>query len=130
MILPGTILPEAENYTTLLGIVVSDDSDKDVLRVPFSPNVEGQYGFVHGGAIAGLLEATAYRCLYRHIDPTAAIRPVTMNIDYLRAARIADTFATGTIKFRSKRTFIVESKAWQTDPHKSVAEGRWYFLVG
>lgn len=124
------ILPEAENYTALLGIVVSEDgNDGDVLRMPFSPNVEGQYGFVHGGAIAGMLEAAAYRCLYRHVDPTAAIRPVTMNIDYLRAARIADSFATGTIKFRSKRTIIVESRAWQADPQKSVAEGRWYFLV-
>ena len=98
--------------------------------MPFHEDVVGRPGFLHGGAIAGLLEFAAYGALTRAAgEQLKSIKPVTVTVDYLRGGIDRDTLAEGIVERLGKRLANVEAIAWQDDRAKPIATARITFLL-
>jgi uncharacterized protein (TIGR00369 family) len=117
-------------YAKLLGLRI-DDFDGDCrLVMPFSDDVIGRPGFLHGGAIAGLLEFAAFTTLARAIgDAAVGMKPITVTVDYLRGGGGHDTFAAAQIQRLGSRMANVEATAWQSDRDTPIASARLNFLL-
>jgi uncharacterized protein (TIGR00369 family) len=103
-----------------------------VLRfvMPFHDDVVGRPGFLHGGAIAGLLEFAAFTALDRALGDERVVRkPVTVTVDYMRGGTAQDTYAEAVIERLGKRLANVEAFAWQGEPGKPIASARINFLL-
>ena len=62
--------------------------------MPFREEVVGRPGFLHGGAIAGLLEFAALGTLYEALGGReATARPINVSVDFMRGGTDHDTFA-------------------------------------
>lgn len=117
-------------YARLLDLRLIDDGRRVVM--PFRDDVMGRPGFLHGGAIAGLLEFTAFTTLARALgDELAALKPITITVDYMRAGAeaLGDSFAEAVIERLGKRIANVEAVAWQQDRAKPIAAARINFLI-
>ena len=113
-----------------LGIVPHDDDD--LIVMPFGNDVLGRPGFLHGGAIAGLLEFAAFTALAKALgEESATMKPVTITVDYMRGGTeaLGDTFAAAHIERLGKRIANVEALAWQQDRSKPIAAARINFLI-
>lgn len=98
--------------------------------MPFHEDVVGRPGYLHGGAIAGLLEFAAFTSLARAIgDPAVVMKPINVTVDYMRGATDRDTFATAEIQRLGGRIANVEAVAWQADRSKLIASARLNFLL-
>ncbi|MCY7338496.1 MAG: PaaI family thioesterase [Sphingomonas bacterium] len=118
-------------YARLLGL--REEPSDSGLRVimPFGDDVVGRPGFLHGGAIAGLLEFAAMSTLKRALGGAAVMKPVTLTVDYMRggSAALGDTFAEALIERLGNRIANVEAFAWQQDRAKPIAAARINFLL-
>ncbi|WP_309662560.1 PaaI family thioesterase [Sphingomonas sp.] len=117
-------------YAQLLRLRIDDSVDDLRLVMPFHDDVVGRPGYLHGGAIAGLLEFAAFTTLARAIgDPAVAMKPITVTVDYMRGGTPRDTFATAEIQRLGNRIANVEATAWQTEPSSPIASARLNFLL-
>jgi uncharacterized protein (TIGR00369 family) len=117
-------------YARLLQLRTEGDGGSLRFVMPFHDDVVGRPGYLHGGAIAGLLEFAAFTALSRAIsDEAVAMKPVTVTIDYMRGGIPADTFAEAAIERLGKRLANVEAYAWQADRKKPIAAARINFLL-
>ena len=99
--------------------------------MPFHDDVVGRPGFLHGGAIAGLLEFAAFTGLARELgDEVVTMKPVTVTVDYMRGGTPRDTYAEAVIERLGKRLANVEAFAWQNDRARPIAAARINFLLG
>ncbi|MGR6328513.1 PaaI family thioesterase [Sphingomonas sp. XXL09] len=118
-------------YARLLGVTVETKADAAPLIVmPFGDDVLGRPGFLHGGAIAGLLEIAAIAAL-RHalaVEGGGRIKPIGVTVDYMRGGRDKPTFAQGIVSRLGTRIANVDATAWQDDPAKPIARARMNFL--
>lgn len=119
-------------YAALLGIAFDPD-DHGVLLLPFGESVLGRPGFLHGGAIAGLLELAARVAIDRALagDGAEAGRavPATITVDYLRGGRDHPTRAAGHVTRMGRRVGNVEATAWQDARDRPIAAARLTFLL-
>jgi uncharacterized protein (TIGR00369 family) len=97
--------------------------------MPFHEDVVGRPGYLHGGAIAGLLEFAAFTALSRAIGDDVVKKPITVTIDYMRGGTPADTFAEAQIERLGNRMANVEAYAWQVQRDKPIAAARINFLL-
>jgi uncharacterized protein (TIGR00369 family) len=117
-------------YAQLLRLRVDDSGGECRLVMPFHEDVIGRPGYLHGGAIAGLLEFAAFTALARAIgDPAVVTKPITVSVDYMRGGTARDTFATAEIQRLGSRVANVEAVAWQHDRSKLIAAARVNFLL-
>ena len=100
-----------------------DSNGRLVLTMAFETNKMGRPGFLHGGAIAGMLEAVAFTTLAEALDAddNARIKPINVTVNYLRGGRDALTRARATIERLGRRVANVEAIAWQDDPDNPIA---------
>ncbi len=100
-----------------------DDEGRLVLTMAFETNKMGRPGFLHGGAIAGLLETVAFATVAEALEKQdeAVIKPVNVTVNYLRGGRDAVTRARATIERLGRRVANVEAIAWQEDPGSPIA---------
>lgn len=108
-----------------------EEIDGDVrVTMPFHDDVIGRPGFLHGGAIAGLLEFAAFTSLARRIgDDKVAMKPVTVTIDYMRPGLDKETYATAVIERLGSTMANVEAFAWQERRDQPIASARLNFLL-
>ena len=98
--------------------------------MPFREGVVGRPGFLHGGAIAGLLEFAAFTTLRRELgDDSVAMKPITVTVDYMRGGTDRDTFASATVERLGTRIANVEAFAWQKDRASPIASARLNVLL-
>jgi uncharacterized protein (TIGR00369 family) len=121
-------------YAQLLRLRIEDSSDDSaggcLMVMPFHEDVVGRPGYLHGGAIAGLLEFAAFTTLARAIgDPAVAMKPITVTVDYMRGGTPRDTFATAEVQRLGGRIANVEAIAWQTERSSPIASARLNFLL-
>lgn len=100
-----------------------DATGRLIIAMPYGEGVKGRPGFVHGGALAGLLETVAYVTLSEALgaDDRPLLKPVNVTATYMRGAVEATTYARATIERLGKRIANIEAVAWQDDPDKPVA---------
>jgi uncharacterized protein (TIGR00369 family) len=111
-------------YAQTMGFEEQRDADgRLVIAMPYSDGVRGRPGFVHGGALAGLLETVAYATLSEALgeDDRPVIKPVNVTATYMRGAVEMTTYARATIERLGKRIANIEAIAWQDDIEKPVA---------
>jgi len=119
-------------YARLLGLSAEVRDGARIFVMPFRADVVGRPGFLHGGAIAGLLEFAAFEALAAAIDdPAVTMKPVTITIDYMRGGSeaLGDTFADAIIERLGNRIANVEALAWQADKSRPIAAARINFLL-
>ena len=117
-------------YAELLKLRVDGDSSDPRFVMPFHEDVVGRPGYLHGGAIAGLLEFAAFTALTLAIGDEAVVKkPVTVTVDYMRGGTPGDTYAEAVIGRLGKRMANVEAFAWQSERSKPIASARINFLL-
>ena len=98
--------------------------------MPFHEDVIGRPGYLHGGAIAGLLEFAAFTALWRELDNDhVLVKPITVTVDYMRGAGDHETYASAAVERLGARIANVEAFAWQKDRASPVASARVNFLL-
>ena len=120
-------------YAKALGVEAErDENGRTLLTMPFGKNVQGRPHFLHGGAIAGLLEIAAYAALRDALGDdgeTVQIKPITVTTDYMRGGRERLTYAAAVISRLGQRIANAESFAWQESEDKPIAAARMNFLL-
>jgi uncharacterized protein (TIGR00369 family) len=118
-------------YADLLGLRPErDDAGALVWRMPFREAVVGRPGFLHGGAIAGLLEFAALGALHDALGAEPAnIKPINVTVDFMRGGVDQDTFAGAVITRLGSRVANVEAHCWQGDRTKPIAAARMNLLI-
>ncbi len=107
-----------------------DAEGRLVLTMAFAEDKMGRPGFLHGGAIAGMLEAVAYATLAEALgEDTARIKPINVTVTYMRGGRDALTQARATIERLGRRIANVRAIAWQDDPDTPIATARMNLLL-
>ena len=118
-------------YAKLLGLTTRRAEDGTLLWVmPFREQVVGRPGYLHGGAIAGLLEFAALGTLYDALgEQEVIVKPINVTVDFMRGGTEHETFAAATITRLGSRVANVESYAWQLDPKKPIATAHMNLLL-
>jgi uncharacterized protein (TIGR00369 family) len=118
-------------YADLLGLRTERAADGALLWVmPFREAVVGRPGYLHGGAIAGLLEFAALGTVYDLLgEEPARIKPINVTVDFMRGGLDHDTFAAAVVTRLGGRIANVEAHAWQGDREKPIAAARMNLLI-
>jgi uncharacterized protein (TIGR00369 family) len=119
-------------YAQLLGLIAERDGDgAPVLVMPFGNHVLGRPGFLHGGAISGLMEMAAIVALYDALagEGGGEVKPVNVTVDFMRGGRDKPTRSRGIVTRLGTRVANVEATAWQDDPAKPIAAARMNYLI-
>lgn len=119
-------------YAELLGLRTERGADGALLWVmPFREEVVGRPGFLHGGAIAGLLEFAALGTLYEALGEEEGVspKPINVSVDFMRGGTDHDTYASAVITRLGNRVANVEAHAWQQDRAKPIAAARMNLLM-
>jgi uncharacterized protein (TIGR00369 family) len=118
-------------YAALLGIAEEPGEGIPLLVMPFGTSVLGRPGFLHGGALGGLLEMAAIGALKQALgdEDLSRIKPINVTVDYMRGGRDKPTYARGKITRLGTRIANVEAAAWQDDPERPIAVARMNYLI-
>ncbi|MCZ8019777.1 PaaI family thioesterase [Novosphingobium sp.] len=113
-------------YAEALGIVIDhDEAGEPVLRVEFSTRVQGRPGFLHGGAMSGLMEMAAFAALRAELaargEASMQLKPVNIQVEFMRGGTEQVTYAKGTVTRAGRRVALVNAEAWQDDRTKPIA---------
>jgi uncharacterized protein (TIGR00369 family) len=120
-------------YAVALDMAVVDDIDgAPVIAMPFADRVQGRPGYLHGGAISGLLEMAAVAAIHRALQAKgsdSAIKQVNVTIDFMRGGVNHMTYAVGEVTRLGRTMANVEARAWQDDRNKPIAMGYMHYLI-
>jgi uncharacterized protein (TIGR00369 family) len=117
-------------YAKLLNVRFGEDKSGVLVVMPYHDQVTGRPGYLHGGAIAGLLEFAAFSGLARAIDDDSVVmKPVTVTVDYMRPGLERETYATAIIERLGATIANVEAFAWQVQRDQPIASARLNFLL-
>lgn len=118
-------------YAATLGITLAWEDGAPVLVLPFSPGVVGRPGFVHGGAIGGLLEMAAIAALLHALGeaPGVRVKPINVTVHYMRGGRDKPTRASGQVTRLGARIANVTATAWQDDAERPIATARTSYRI-
>ena len=119
-------------YAELLGLSTRRSDDGELLWVmPFREAVVGRPGFLHGGAIAGLLEFAALGTLYDALGEKdeVKVKPINVTVDFMRGGAEHETFAAATVTRLGNRVANVEAHAWQQDRARPIAAAHMNLLL-
>lgn len=121
---------EIPPYAHLLKFRFEEVNGAVQVTMPFHDDVIGRPGFLHGGAIAGLLEFAAFSSLSRKMgDDKVAMKPVTVTVDYMRPGLDRETYATAVIERLGATMANVEAFAWQENRDQPIASAKLNFLL-
>ena len=119
-------------YARFLGIGTRRSDEGELQFVmPFADVVLGRPGYLHGGAIAGLLEFAAFGALFEAIGPREGltVKPINVTVSFMRGGADHDTFAAATVTRLGGRVANVEAHAWQHDRAKPIASAQMNVMV-
>jgi uncharacterized protein (TIGR00369 family) len=108
-----------------------DGDGRLVVFMDFDTSLLGRPGFLHGGAIAGLLESAGFATLTEAIGehPAPRLKPVNVTVTYMRSGLEKRTFARATIERLGRRIANIEVVSWQDDPTKPIAMAQMNMLI-
>ena len=118
-------------YALFLGLRTERGTGGELMFVmPFGDRVTGRPGYLHGGAIAGLLEFAAFGALFEALGADRPqVKPVNVTIQYMRGGTNHDTYAAAEVTRLGKRVANVEAHAWQLDRTKPIAAAQMNVLL-
>nr|MCE2729794.1 PaaI family thioesterase [Sphingomonadaceae bacterium] len=117
-------------YAQALDMTIVDEIDGvPVIGMPFADRVQGRPGYLHGGAISGLLEIAAIAAVHRALQAQgsdSAIKQVNVTVDFMRGGLSQMTYAVGEVTRLGRTMAKVEARAWQDDRDKPIAMGHMH----
>lgn len=119
-------------YAQFLGIGTRRADDGELQFVmPFGDVVLGRPGYLHGGAIAGLLEFAAIGAILEAIGSSegVTVKPINVTVNFLRGGTDHDTYAAATVTRLGNRVANVEAHAWQQDRAKPIAAAQMNVMI-
>lgn len=118
-------------YARMLGLHASLDQGELVVCMPRSEHLVGNpvLPALHGGTVGALLESAAILELLWQKDSAIVPKTITLTVDYLRSARLQDSFARATITKHGRRVANVQVRAYQDSPDKPIATANLHFLL-
>lgn len=118
-------------YAAKLGVTAETTDEGPVVKMRAGDHIGGRPQFIHGGAIAGLLEIAAFAGLAHALGDAnrTRIKPITVTVDFRRGGRLVDTFAIGEVTRLGQRIANVAATAWQDDRAKPIATAQMNFLL-
>ena len=120
-------------YGLALGIVeAADPTGEPVLHFDFSERVQGRPGYLHGGAMSGLMEMAAIAALQAELErrgEAMRLKPVNVTVEFMRGGTEQRTFAQGTVMRAGRRVALVNVQCWQDDPAKPIALAQMKVLL-
>jgi uncharacterized protein (TIGR00369 family) len=117
-------------YAELLNVAVERGDGEIIINMPFGDDVVGRPGYLHGGAIAGLLEIAAFTTLRDALDNgEITMKPISVTVDYMRPASDHPTRASAHVQRLGTNIANVEAFAWQKDRDEPIATARINFLL-
>ena len=124
---------ELPPYAQALGIEIDRIEDGNpVLGVDFSDRILGRPGFLHGGAMSGLMEMAAIAALHAEMDRRGEkmkLKPVNVQVEFMRGGTEQRTFAMGTVTRAGRRVALVNAECWQDDRAKPIALAQMKILL-
>lgn len=126
-VLPGTAIP----YVDYLGIRMAPGADAPLFRMPYQARLIGNPNLpaLHGGVVAGFAETAALLHLAQALGGAKLPKGIDFSIDYLRAGRPMETFATCELVRVGARVALVQVRCWQSDPGTPIIVARGHFLL-
>ena len=116
-------------YAKLLGLSTRRSGDQTLWIMSFREEVVGRPGFLHGGAIAGLLEFAALGTLYEALDDEVVVKPINVTVQFTRGGVELETYAAATVTRLGRRVANVEAHAWQDDRAKPIASAQMNVML-
>ena len=119
-------------YADLLGLSTTRAEDGGLIWVmPFREEVVGRPGYLHGGAIAGLLEFAALGSVYEALGTRegVTVKPINVTVDFMRGGVGHETYASGEVTRLGRRVANVIARAWQDDAAKPIASAQMNVLI-
>lgn len=118
-------------YAEMLGCRIEAQADGSPLLVlPTGNHLIGRPGFLHGGAIAGLLELAGFAAIRHELgDDATRIKPINITVDYMRGGRLIETRAAARVTRIGRRVANVEAEAWQEDRAKPIASAKLNLML-
>lgn len=124
---------ELPPYAHGLGIELDHDEDGlPVLHMDFSERVLGRPGFLHGGALSGLMEMAGIAALRAELarrGEAVVLKPVNVAVEFMRGGTEQRTFAAGVVTRAGRRVALVNAEAWQDDRTKPIALAQMKILL-
>lgn len=118
-------------YAELLGLAIIGEGEDRHLTMQAGDHVLGRPGFLHGGAITGLLEIAGMVALIDALgDDRPRVKPVNVTVDFMRGGRLVETYAKGRVVRLGQRIANVTVDAWQDDPARPIASARMTLQLG
>lgn len=120
-------------YADALGIGLDHDEDGNpVLFVDYSERIAGRPGYLHGGAMSGLMEMAAIAALRAELNrrgEAMKLKPVNVQVEFMRGGTEQRTFAMGKVTRAGRRVALVNAECWQDDPAKPIALAQMKVLL-
>lgn len=119
-------------YAQFLGIRTERQDNGELLFVmPFADVVLGRPGYLHGGAIAGLLEFAAIGAIFEALGggEGVTVKPINVTVSFMRGGTDHDTFAAATVARLGNRVANVEAHAWQRDRARPIAAAQMNVML-
>jgi len=118
-------------YAQFLGLSVDVVDDDPITKLTGADGLIGNpvLPALHGGTVGALLESAAIFKLIWEIKSVAVPKTINITIDYLRSARVVDTYARATITKHGRRVANVQVRAWQQDETRPIAAAHAHFLL-
>ena len=124
---------ELPPYAQALGIaLVTSEDGTPILYFDYSERVAGRPGFLHGGALSGLMEMAAIAALRTELErrgETMKLKPVNVQVEFMRGGTQQRTFASGSVTRAGRRVALVNAEAWQDDRSKPIALAQMKLLL-
>lgn len=118
-------------YANFLGVHTADDAQGTVYRLPADPRLVGNpmLPALHGGVTAAFAETAALLDLVLHFEGARYPKGIDFSIDYLRSARLAESYARCEILRVGSRVALVQVRCWQADPSAPIVIARGHYLL-
>jgi len=118
-------------YVRMLGLSASVRDGDLITCMAGAPHLIGNpvLPALHGGTVGAMLESTAILKLLRDSESEGMPKTITLTVDFLRSARVVDTWARASITRLGRRVANVQAHAWQETEDRPIAVAHAHFLL-
>ncbi len=118
-------------YAVFLGIRAEVISNSIVFTLPADEKLIGNPSLpsLHGGVVGAFMEQAAAFHLIANMNKPVMPKVINFSLDYLRAARLRDTYAQCVLTRQGRSVANLSISAWQDNPDTPTALARAHFLI-
>ncbi len=118
-------------YAAYLGLRAQVHGQQILFTMPRNDKLVGNPTLpaLHGGTVGAFMELAGSFHLLARMEKPSIPKIIDFSLDYLRPARLRDTYAECTLTRQGRNIANVSISAWQTTPDEPNAIARAHFLL-